>query len=178
MKVLILLFSFVFISFATAKPLGLSDVTPETDQSSSITPTQHATPKTLNKKAYIVGGFASIFLGFGIGHIIQGRWWDEGGWVFTLGEAVTGSVILTSLFKTTPPKSDHEMMLRDIHNLVSYTSMALFIALRVWASVDTWVLPSHIKIAQESRFQITPLVVSNYSNSHNLSLGLNMKYRF
>ena len=146
----------------------------------AVDPTTSYT-KTLNKKEYIGGAFASMFLGLGIGHAIQGRWMDEG-WFFTLGEGVTLGVILSSFLKG--PTSNYssfditERVLWEVHNWSAYISLALFVSLRVWASIDTWVLPSHIKVAQESRFQITPLVVSNYSNSNYLSLGLNMKYRF
>ena len=166
-------------SVPPAEAGGVKEV--ENNRERAIEPTKGYT-KTLNNKEYIGGAFASMFLGFGIGHAIQGRWWDEGGWVFTLGEGVTLGVILSSILKG--PTSNYgsfdsiERVLWEVHNWSTYISLALFVSLRVWASIDTWVLPSHIKVAQESRFQITPLVVSNYSNSNYLSLGLNMKYRF
>ena len=161
----------------------------ENNRERAIEPTKGYT-KTLNNKEYIGGAFASMFLGFGIGHAIQGRWWDEGGWVFTLGEGVTVGVILSSLLLTGGIKgfearSSKQVTVKNIHSAWGeglkwggFISLLLFIPLRIWASIDSWVLPSHIKVAQESRFQIIPLVVSNHSNSNNLSLGLSMKYRF
>lgn len=35
--------------------------------------------------AHIGGGFAALFLGFGIGQAVQGRWSDKG-WIFTVGD--------------------------------------------------------------------------------------------
>src|ERR1700753_4027043 len=35
-----------------------------------------------------VGGGAAFLLGFGFGHMIEGRWHDTG-WIFTLGETVS-----------------------------------------------------------------------------------------
>ena len=34
---------------------------------------------------YIAGGIIGSTLGFGLGHSIQGRWWDGHGWSFTMG---------------------------------------------------------------------------------------------
>jgi hypothetical protein len=42
---------------------------------------------------HIGGGLASVFLGWGIGQAIQGRW-SETGWIFTLGEAASLTAII------------------------------------------------------------------------------------
>ncbi len=38
---------------------------------------------------YAVGGVVGSLLGFGLGHMIQGRWWDGHGWGFTMGGLFT-----------------------------------------------------------------------------------------
>ena len=131
--------------------------------------------KTIDRGRYIGGGVASLLLGFGIGHAIQGRW-SERGWVFTLGEAIswvglstTGFYAVKNYFYDNVPTG----------YVISISSFALLvIGFRIWSVIDTFELPSHIKIAQESRLQISPLVVSNSSNLHKVSLGLGIKYRF
>ena len=39
---------------------------------------------------YIAGGLLGTTLGFGGGHAIQGRWWSDYGWVFTVSSVITG----------------------------------------------------------------------------------------
>ena len=39
----------------------------------------------ISRDRYIAGGFLGTFVGFGVGHAVQGRWWSEGkGWIYTL----------------------------------------------------------------------------------------------
>ena len=37
---------------------------------------------------YVAGGILSILPGFGLGHAIQGRWFNDYGWVFTVGQTI------------------------------------------------------------------------------------------
>ena len=37
---------------------------------------------------YVAGGALSILPGFGLGHMVQGRWFNDYGWVFTTGQAI------------------------------------------------------------------------------------------
>ena len=127
--------------------------------------------KTISNGRYIGGGVASIFLGFGIGHAIQGRW-GERGWTFTLLDTIGVSGMIAS-----------SVALRDdiregvlIGGFVG--SILIFVTSKIWSIADAWVLPSQYKIAQESRFQVNPLIVSNYSDLSTVGLGLGMKYRF
>ena len=131
--------------------------------------------KTINNGRYIGGGIASIFLGFGIGHAIQGRW-GERGWIFTLGDAIVVGGIVTSTLLTVQNLNAVNI---PTGYLVSVGGFALLgFALRIWSILDAWSLPAHYKIVQESRFQVSPLVASNYSNFNTIGLGLNVKYRF
>ena len=52
--------------------------------------------KTISQGRYIGGGVASIFLGFGIGHAIQGRW-KERGWIHTTTQSIALIAVVTSL---------------------------------------------------------------------------------
>jgi hypothetical protein len=48
---------------------------------------------------HIGGGVAALFLGFGIGHAVQGRWSDRG-WIFTLGETASLGLMIYGLTRT------------------------------------------------------------------------------
>lgn len=48
---------------------------------------------------HIGGGVAALFLGFGIGHAVQGRWSDRG-WIFTLGETASVGLMIYGLTRT------------------------------------------------------------------------------
>ena len=139
------------------------------DAQSMATATGHT--KTISNGRYIGGGVASIFLGFGIGHAIQGRW-GERGWVFTLLDSIAIGGMVTSFISPTVGSHFPTFV------VVLYGSFFLLLGSRIWSIIDAWILPSHYKIAQESRFQVSPLIVSNYSDLSTVGLGLGMKYRF
>ena len=42
-------------------------------------------PWSIGVTRYVAGGIIGSTLGFGLGHSIQGRWWDGHGWSFTMG---------------------------------------------------------------------------------------------
>ena len=48
---------------------------------------------------YVAGGALSILPGFGLGHMVQGRWFDDYGWAFTVGQIVT----FAGIVKYVPP---------------------------------------------------------------------------
>ncbi len=83
--------------------------------------------------SYYSGGIAGTYLGFGIGHSIQGRY-AEKGWIFSLGEGI--SIItffngaLTCAFEDQPCTNDALTI-----------GTAGFIAFRVWEIVDLWLTP-------------------------------------
>ena len=46
-------------------------------------------PNKISPYRYIVGGIFGTTLGFGSGHSVQGRWWEDYGWVFTTASIIT-----------------------------------------------------------------------------------------
>ena len=124
-------------------------------------------PISITKKRYITGGIMSIVPGFGIGHAIQGRWWDRG-WVFSLWQPfllfATGSIAGVLHFGS-----------KDAFK--SPTFWAIFLAPKIWEVVDAWTLSSHYKykIVKDS-FQIRPFFT--YHNQDNYGLGLSFSYKF
>ncbi|HLL21334.1 MAG TPA: hypothetical protein VK427_04340 [Kofleriaceae bacterium] len=56
----------------------------------TLTPEEHdlLMQGEISDGAHLGGGVAAVFLGFGTGQAIQGRWSDTG-WIFTLGESAS-----------------------------------------------------------------------------------------
>ena len=131
--------------------------------------------KTMTNAQYIAGGVVSIFASFGIGQAIQGRW-SESGWIFTVGQAiVVGGIVTTSVVLVDSITSKKF----STGALVGYGLFGLAgFALWIWELVDTWSLPSHYKIAQEPKFQVSPIYTAHYRDMNTGGLGLSFKYNF
>jgi hypothetical protein len=65
-----------------------------------LTPEEHELllDGEISDGAHIGGGIASIFIGFGAGQAIQGRWSDTG-WIFTLGESASIALLIAGAIR-------------------------------------------------------------------------------
>lgn len=99
--------------------------------------------------AYVGGGLLGSYFGFGVGHMVQGRWQAKG-WIFTLGEAAAATALVAGLLSCavsgsqqsntgvrSPWADDDECP----EALVIGAALA-FGGLRLWEIVDLWVGPS------------------------------------
>lgn len=66
-----------------------------------LTPEEHELllDGEISSGAHIGGGVAALFIGFGSGQAIQGRWSDTG-WIFTVGEAASIAAIIGGAVRT------------------------------------------------------------------------------
>ena len=139
-----------------------------------------ASTKTITNGQYIGGGVVSLFVGYGIGHAIQGRYMERG-WIFTAAELGVLSVFIGSLVYSLKDLKSGDTIeyVTDIMDHaakpLSLISLLAFVGVRIWEVVDVWNLPSDYKIVKESPFQLSPLYAYN---GNNLDLGLSLKYRF
>ncbi len=89
----------------------------------------------LGVPAYVLGGLIGTYPGFGIGHALQGRWSSKG-WIFTVGEFVTGVILVMSaadcLVDTVSGNPDCES------RFYLTASAAGLIGLKVWEIFDVW----------------------------------------
>ena len=67
------------VLLASTSASGQSARTKKTTQDNKIGPLR-----------YVAGGLLGTTIGFGSGHAIQGRWWSDYGWVFTVASIITG----------------------------------------------------------------------------------------
>lgn len=91
--------------------------------------------------AWIGGGLAAMFIGFGVGQAIQGRWGDQG-WIFTLGEPVAVVVMTVGavdVFTDCTGRCASTSSDRGAWMLVG--GLLGFVGLRAWETLDAFIVP-------------------------------------
>jgi hypothetical protein len=86
------------------------------------------------------GGLLSIFVGFGVGQAVEGRWLDRG-WVFTIGETVSVIAVIDGAiqaFNCDPSVSNCNAN----GGLLFWGGFAALAGLRIWEIGDAFVAPS------------------------------------
>jgi hypothetical protein len=95
----------------------------------------------ISDTSYIVGGVLGTYpIGFGIGHVIQGRW-SEQGWIFTAGEAASLGAILAGVsgcIRDSDFDTDH---CSGFNSTLIIGGLLGFVGFRVWEIVDVWATP-------------------------------------
>jgi hypothetical protein len=91
------------------------------------------------------GGLAALFLGFGIGQGIQGRWSDNG-WLFTLGEIGAIGLIIYGATRTFDCNDGIDHTGRSCRSDAGTGTLIVgalgFTGLRIWETIDAFSAPS------------------------------------
>ncbi len=87
---------------------------------------------TIGVVPYVIGGLGSMYLGFGIGHAIQGRY-GQRGWMMTLGE-VGGLALVAGGFMQSCAQGCG-------YNAMSTLGLGTVIGFKVWEVLDAWIYP-------------------------------------
>jgi hypothetical protein len=104
---------------------------------------------------HVGGGVASVFLGFGIGQAIQGRWSDKG-WIFTVGDATAYGLVIYGL-------SQNDCWIRiwgecdddDDGVAAVVAGLAVGAVFRVWEIIDAFAAPpGHNRRVRELRMRV------------------------
>lgn len=114
-----------------------------------VTPDEHALLQRgeITDIAHVGGGMANVFLGFGIGQAIQGRW-SEKGWLFTLGSAASIAAIVVGVTQSFEEGGDDVPALF----IAGYLSFLVF---HVWGAVDAFVEPpKHNRRVRELKMRL------------------------
>lgn len=97
--------------------------------------------------AHIGGGVANIFLGFGIGQAIQGRW-SEKGWLFTVGGAASITAMIVGAVSSFSSDSA-EVPVLFIGGYVG------FLVFHIWGAIDAFAgPPKHNRRVRELRMRL------------------------
>lgn len=103
---------------------------------------------TIGYTQYAVGGIVGTVGGLGLGHAIQGRWVDDGGWFYTIVEIAGVAVIVNDKGKTTCTFSGNSMIstCSTKYSDTTTAAAALVIATRLVEIVDVWWLPDNMRV--------------------------------
>ena len=135
--------------------------------------------RTISQGRYMGGGVASIFLGFGIGHAIQGRW-KERGWIHTVAQPVA----FVALFLSAGYFLEESINIGvaktgrvPVGAIGLMTGAGLLLAgIRIWEMVDVWMLPDSVRIISSSR-KIGTSSLYSYEPTVNVpSIGLQWQF--
>lgn len=102
--------------------------------------------KDITKARYVVGGVVESAYGFGIGHIVQGRWLEKG-WVFTAGEVSAVAVAVygfRELHRSSWCSSEEfgiECGDRTYAHTLLLTGLVTYMGFRIWGAIDAWATP-------------------------------------
>ena len=97
----------------------------------------------ISDAAHMGGGLAALFLGFGIGQAVQGRWSDKG-WIFTVGEGASWFALFYGVahaigdcFANDDDRCDDDRS----GSLIVAGALGLTV-FRIWGTIDAFAAPS------------------------------------
>lgn len=118
--------------------------------------------------AHIGGGLVATFVGFGVGHAVQGRW-SERGWIFTVGETAGLGLMVYGLGKSASSCVDAEGGECGTSGLGFIAGGAIALTgLHLWETIDAFVAPighnrrvraAKLRAGMRSGYAVTPYVV-------------------
>ena len=87
---------------------------------------------------HVGGALGGLFLGFGIGHAIQGRY-AERGWIFTVGTLLSSFIILRGAAECIADAIDEE---EECSSRLIDIGLVGLLGFRIWEVVDTIIVPT------------------------------------
>ncbi len=137
----------IFLALATpvladeAKTAEKSAVT-EAEKKRSAEIVANANADKMSTFTYVVGGIIGTYPGFGLGHVVQGRW-KERGWVFTTGESASALVFIIGAAQCLGDIIGETIEQRERRcrgGLMQLGAISFFV-FKIWEIVDVWATP-------------------------------------
>lgn len=95
----------------------------------------------ISQQEYVWGGVLGTWpVGLGLGHVVQGRWRDDGQF-FTYTEAAALGLMLVSGPCVGKLFSNEDNDCGGIYEAVMLTGLVSYVGLRVWEAIDVWRAP-------------------------------------
>ena len=108
----------------------------------------------ISDEAHIGGGLVGTFFGFGLGHLVQGRFLDKG-WIFMVGEAAAVTIVVIGLTGCYADAFDGRDNRCD-DEFSTWLAVGLIgaVGFRIWELVDLWGgPPAHNERVRQLRFR-------------------------
>ena len=87
----------------------------------------------LGKTRYAIAGVFGIYPGFGLGHVVQGRWLSRG-WIFTLGEGLGIVALSFGGIKC----GINAAFGSDCNDNLLWGGILSFYGFKIWEIIDVW----------------------------------------
>lgn len=110
----------------------------------------------ISEGAHVGGVVANVFLGFGVGQAVQGRWSDTG-WIFTLGEAASITALFVGLGQAIDDCFASDVSCNDSNSGEGLMIAGLigYLGFRVWSIADAVSGPSkHNRKVRELKMRL------------------------
>ena len=137
------------------------------------------------RKHYLTGGFIGTFVGFGLGHAVQGRWWSAGkGWVYTLTQLPLIPIAIAYSHDRRECRQRADEREREggywscdspAYETLVVTSALMFVISRIVEAFDVWDIDPDWEQVVERKKQKS-LFVLPYTDTR--SFGLQLAYSY
>ena len=109
-----------------------------------LTPEEHEllTEGEISAGQHVGGGLLSVFIGFGLGQAVQGRW-DDTGWIFTLGEIGSIALIVYGAEQQIDDCFDRPDCDEDAGSGAIVAGAIGIVVFRLWEIVDAFAGPAN-----------------------------------
>jgi len=102
---------------------------------------------------HLGGGLAAMFVGFGVGQAVQGRWSDTG-WIFTLGEGLSFGAMMWGIGQAFEECGYYDDCRSDSGVGLVIAGALGYSVFRIWGAVDAFTGPaSHNRRVRELRMR-------------------------
>ena len=122
--------------------------------------------RRLSTSHYVTSGLIGSFVGFGTGHLVQGRYWDKG-WIFTLASASivgSGALLAVAEYNLIPLATE----------IIAISILATSAGIKLWEVFDIWKLPPSYEVASKN-LELSPFFFAHNDTPY-IGLSLNWKY--
>lgn len=101
-----------------------------------LTPDEQALVRRgeIDQSKYALGGLMGTWVGFGVGHGVQGRWSDIG-WVFTVGETAAFSALIAGMVVCL---NDEDLECGPGAEALLIGGAVTMVGMRLWEIIDVW----------------------------------------
>jgi len=140
--------------------------------------------KEMSTARYAIGGImGTFFFGAGMGHLIQGRYFDDGGWMHTAAQLTTITMSIYGFVAAGICYADFHCSIDKSKGLAAlgYLGLTFYSASRLWEIISVWYInEDKYEIvskpkAQQATYSLLPILSNNGDVGLSLAISLPVK---